>query len=847
MRRAVLAFSFTALAACGHPAAPPQNVIQIEIDDHGLQGLWNANAPNLKALIARGVFGFSRVQIPTHSNQGNYATLTAQFPEGDDVAGNARLDRPKLDAAVSFQSLGLGAYALYPENPLRTRGDSVYQAAHRLGIHPSYLGQLPPFELGADDVHFTIGGSTLYGIPVSWDLGKTLLETLLDYPSSLVEGGSYHLDGPGYPGETTAHFTFRDAANLIAASTPENPIPRYMYLWNFPAVDNDPTSVFGAEGVGVIEDYDDAIGDIIQALDSKGLLAQTNIVFTLDHGKTNTLNQAVLGAHPSSSTDTTPADGQLAALVTEMGPALGISTSSYFILQDDGDCPIFANVPNAGTAAGTAEQERVTHALLQVVQSGKLLGVDPTRTITFDGAMGTRRFQDYRIAGPHQADLLVFSSPNWTLNQVDGKNAQPGPFQDHTQYPYGRHGGLSEEELYVPFIFAGPAFKQGVMLPHPIQQADVAATAMWALGAGYLTTQEGAPVMAAFAGQPGEAIAQPNDMTTAQPTILAGEGWDGKPSVAPAQSAVIIDVAGLYYDEIFTDTTPSLRAAAQPFLDLMERATVFDHFWNRYRDWPVDEYEMLVGGYPVSLDWIPHAEDDPTQEAAPALGFLAMPVPSGFVSDPAGMTAWRQSQSFGVQSIFDAAKAQGLQTAFLGQPDYHELHIDQSQIDLNAQVDPSSLPAELNAFLKGHPRSLTVVALGAPRTADRHSAAAAAELASLAETVRGLVSAASGSLILITSRGGTAIDDPGADFYGPTSSRHVPLIALGPNVRANVVTSEPGQMSDIPATALVGLGFKTSTDFVDGTWATGTPVGGIPQPTPAGATAGHALMRAYLP
>lgn len=848
MRRHLALSLFLLSTACigSAPPPPPQNVIQIEIDDHGLQGLWEANAPNIKSLIAHGVFGYSRVQVPTHSNQGNYATLTAQFPEGSGVPGNARVDRPKLTSAVSFGSLGLGDYALYPDNPLRTRGDCVYQAAHRLGIHPSYFGQLPPFELGADDVHFTIGGATLYGIQVNWDVGSAMLIGLLQYPDALVNGGSYQLDGPGNPGETTTHFTIRDAAIFIQAHSVDQ-IPRYMYFWDFPAVDNNPTGEIGAEVVKVIEDYDDAIGDVIQALDSKGLLDRTNFVFTLDHGKTNSYDQAVLGSHPANGSDATPADGQMGALVAKLGPSLGIDGSSYVILQDDGDAPIFAHTPGAGTAAGASQQQQVTHALLEVVQSGQLQGVDPTRTVTFDGAMGTRRFHDYRIDGPHQADILVFAAPNWTLNQVDGKNTQPGPFKEHAGNPYGRHGGLSEEELYVPVIFSGPAFKKGVMLPHAVQQADVAATAMWALGAGYLTTQEGAPVMAAFAGQPGETIPQPSDMTTSQPTVLASSGWDGSPTVAPANSAVIVDIDGLYYDEIFNDRTGGMREAAQPFLDLMAQGTVYDHFWNRYRDVPVNEYELLTGGYPVSLDWVPFAEDDPTQEAAPGFGFLAMPPPPGFVSDQAGYQAWRNAGSFGVPSIFDAAKAQGFSTAFIGQPDYQLLHVDPSSIDVNAQPDQSGIASALGAFLSGHGRSLAVVSFGGKRTANRDSPAAVGELAALGQTLRQVVAAAAGNLVLVTSRGATEIDDPGADFYGPTSSRHVPLIALGPNVRQNIVTSEPGEMADLPATVLVGLGFPSRTDFVDGTWATGATVGGIVQPTPSGATGGHALMRMYLP
>lgn len=100
--------------------------------------------------------------------------------------------------------------------------------------------------------------------------------------------------------------------------------------------------------------------------------------------------------------------------------------------------------------------------------------------------------------------------------------------------------------------------------------------------------------------------------------------------------------------------------------------------------------------------------------------------------------------------------------------------------------------------------------------------------------------------MLITSRGATSLDDPGPpDFYGPGSSRHVPLIAAGPSTRAGVVTSQPGSLSDIPATVLVGLGLPNRTDFGTGTWAAGSAVSGVPHPLPSGATASRALTRAF--
>jgi hypothetical protein len=862
LRRAALILCLTAAAACasGGPP-PPQNVIYIDIDDHGLTGLWAANAPNLKGLIARGTFGYSRVDVPTHSNHNNMTLLTGQYPDGDDVPDNSWLDRTKsfIQPIVLTSQLGLGNYGFYDQNPMRGRSDSVYGAAERLGIKALYVGELPPFEGDADEDHFPLNGINLDGITINRDEFVGLMSGLLDYPNDVLS--TYYFDGPGNPGETLSHFNIRDAAELIRSRNGN--IPRFMFIWTFLALDQSfDTSAYGPTSEQVISDYDDAIGDLIAALQDTGILDQTNIVFTLDHGKTPTHYQANLGiekntTNPANDTKQGPDGGQLGALVLAEGEDAGITVDDFDMINEDGDALIWATVPDAGTAYGAAQQQQVAHALLGLIQSGQLVGVDTTKTITWDGALGTRRMHDFRAEGPYQSDIIVFPQNDWTLNQVDATNGLPGPFQQHTQQPYSRHGGFSQDELYVPVIMAGPAFKEGVMLPHTVNHSDIGPTVAWALGAGYLQTAAGGPIMSAFKGDPGETVAQPADMSGSRTTVLTSSGWLGSLSLQQANQVVIVDVAGLYFDEVFNDS--ALADVAEPFRQLAGNGTLFEHCWNRYRDWPVNEYEMLTGGYPVQVPYIPFAEDDPTQTAAPGFGLMQFPAASNFVSDQAGYQAWRAGQSFGVPTIFDGAfTGVGAATALVGQLDYQDIHIDASTITLHQTASAQALPGLVQAFLANNPQALVVVALGGTRTADRHSSAARAELAGLGQSVQALASVVgAGTLFIVTSRGATTIDDPGADFYGPQTSRHVPLILVGPNVPAGVVTSQPATQADLPATALVGMGAPNRVDFVDGTWAV-SPVpapfpptgidGGVPeivQPLPAGALGGHALIRAF--
>lgn len=838
--------SLAVVAGCGGGAAqgPKGHVIEIDIDDHGLAGLWMANAPNLKGLIARGTLAFSHVDVPTHSNQNNMTLVTGQYPEGHNVPANGWLSRAAgFTSPVNLPGLTVGDYALWDKNPLRTRGDSVYHAVHAAGGRTAYVGELPPFEVGADDIRLTLVGTNFGGITIDQANGALLLTQVLGYPANVAAG--YKFEGPPDPGETQLHFTLRDTAAYVRNA---KTVPAYMFVWDFIALDGAAAAAPGtdsAEVAAIIDDYDAGLGELLAALTDRGLLDSTNILFTLDHGKVDTHKQVALGT--TGGGGSMLADGQMAAVITQQGAASGLTTSSYALLNEDGDAQIYARVDGAGTAAGVAAQADVTHKLVSLIQSGVLMGVDITRTMTADGYLGTRRFHDFRANSPNQADIVVFPQDDWTLNAVDPTDT-PGPFQGPGAV-YARHGGFSADELYVPLIMAGPAFKQGVLIPHPVEHADVAPTALAAFGDPKLalTTAARGPIHAALADDPGETIPLPSPPNGARDLVLAGSGFAAPPPPAPANPAkqvVVIVAAGLYEDEVFDD--PATASAAAPLRDLASRGTRFEDFWTRSRDWPVSWYQFLAGGYPVS-PFVPAVEDDPDQTFAPGAGLLAMPPPSGFVASQDAMQAWRAPMVFPGDSLFDAAHALGLTTAAAGDVDLS--HIGGApDMTIPAQPDFAADPAGTLATLAaGNARLLAVVAMGGSRTDDRHAASAATELGALAQQIADVAARLPDALIVVTSPGGTPIDGARPDFYGPGSSRHAPLIIVGPGVRAGVVTGQPAAPADLPATILYALGAPTTADVALGTWATGIPVSGVPQPTPNAATEGHALLRAFAP
>src|SRR5690349_13062499 len=128
MRDMRLALVALLCVACGDdgtshvpPAAGP-HVVFLDIDDHNLSALWDSNSPNLQKLAKEGVLSYSRVDIPTHSNQSNITLLTGAWPEVSDVPHNSWLDRAHAyNQPFSLLALSTGNYIYYDLNPLGTR------------------------------------------------------------------------------------------------------------------------------------------------------------------------------------------------------------------------------------------------------------------------------------------------------------------------------------------------------------------------------------------------------------------------------------------------------------------------------------------------------------------------------------------------------------------------------------------------------------------------------------------------------------------------------------------------------------------------------------------------------
>src|SRR5436190_108447 len=154
-------------------------------------------------------------------------------------------------------------------------GGSVYMAVHAAGGRTAYVGELPPFEVGADDVRLTIVGTSFGAISVDKSSAALLLGNVLGYPANVAN--SYTYTGPPDAGETQLHFTLRDAAAYVRAA---KTVPAYMFVWDFIALDGAEAAAPGtdsAEVAAIIEDYDAGLGELLAALTERKVLDDTNI------------------------------------------------------------------------------------------------------------------------------------------------------------------------------------------------------------------------------------------------------------------------------------------------------------------------------------------------------------------------------------------------------------------------------------------------------------------------------------------------------------------------------------------------------------------------------------------
>ena len=182
-----------------------------------------------------------------------------------------------------------------------------------------------------------------------------------------------------------------------------------MFVWDFVALDDDATASTAPtepQIAQIVEDYDAGLGELLAALATR-----TCSTAPTSSSRSTTARSTPTTRWSSGPTAAPAPTGRwLPGDVARRGD--GARHLQLRAPNEDGDAQIYASVPGAGTAGGAAAQADVTHKLLTLIQSGAITGLDTTRTLTADGALGTRSFHDFRAAGPTRPTSS--SSPRMT-------------------------------------------------------------------------------------------------------------------------------------------------------------------------------------------------------------------------------------------------------------------------------------------------------------------------------------------------------------------------------------------------------------------------------------------------
>ena len=555
----------------------------------------------------------------------------------------------------------------------------------------------------------------------------------------------------------------------LRASSPAHPMPAFMFVWDFLALDDDPTSTYGADGPA-------------DRADHRGLRRRPGRAARRARRQgADRQHQHPLHARPRQGRHPQPGrarnaggrHGRRAAggAGDRAGPRAWPRHLQLRAAQRGRRRARFTRTsPAPGPPPAPPQQADVTHKLLSLIQSGAIVGLDTTRTLTADGALGTRSFHDFRACSPNQADIVVFPQDDWTLNQVDATNTLPGPFQRAHPVPLrpprrllrrralrpAHHGraGVQERRDAAPPGLAPRGGADGAGRPRRGKRSPCERRR--AVRSAALSRRSGRDHRGA---RPARQRARPG----ARGERLRGDA--AGPAVAVTKVMVLLDVAGLYDDELFDD--PRDRPGRRPaFRALAAAGTRFEDCWTESRDWPVSEYQMLAGGYPVA-PFVAAAEDDPTITSRRAAGLLAMPPPANLSPIPTAPRPGARRRCSPAAACSTPRTALGLTAACSGPPDFHTLHVDPRRSIRLAPAAGRARGAARRAGGGEPGRPAGGGGVGGTRTPDRHSGQARAELQALASAAQDVFAGGARRAVGHHQPRRDAPSTSGCDFYGP--------------------------------------------------------------------------------
>jgi arylsulfatase A-like enzyme len=235
-------------------------------------------------------------------------------------------------------------------------------------------------------------------------------------------------------------------------------IPKFSVLWlSDPDYTQHQTGPGSPAALAAMRDSDNNLARLLEVLETRGVLAKTNIFLTSDHGF-STVDRLVdvAGEMRAAGFDVvrdgfrhTPRKGQI------LLNSLGGSVFLYVIDQD----------------------RKVIRDAVEFLQRSEFSGPIFTR----DGLPGTFRLSDIHIASPAAPDIVFSFRWKATANRF----GTPGTFISDgagRRRGYGMHASLSTFDVHNTLVASGPDIRRGVNSDLPSASIDVAPTILQLLG-----------------------------------------------------------------------------------------------------------------------------------------------------------------------------------------------------------------------------------------------------------------------------------------------------------------------------------------------------------------------------
>jgi hypothetical protein len=236
-------------------------------------------------------------------------------------------------------------------------------------------------------------------------------------------------------------------------------LPRYSVLWL-----SEPDHTQHAHGPGstealtAIRSCDDRLASVLQALDRRGVRAQTDIVVVSDHGF-STIGQ------DCDVAETLRGAGFNARSEWKQPPRTG----DVMVVGNGGSVLLYV----------IGHSPAVISNLVVELQQQPFSGVLFTR----DGVPGTFRMAEVNVGGATAPDVII--STRWARRPAADEHPRVEVFNDgYKEYPPGggMHVTLSPTDLHNACVAAGPDFRAGVVDSLPSGNVDIAPTLLHLMG-----------------------------------------------------------------------------------------------------------------------------------------------------------------------------------------------------------------------------------------------------------------------------------------------------------------------------------------------------------------------------